>query len=107
MNTEQLIGVYESLARLTSEMRVVANQGEWDKLISLEQEYRRQVANLNAEDEIADDATRQHVIQLIRKILEDYSEIRNQTETWMMQLQNIMQSNRQEQRLNKTYGAMG
>jgi len=107
MNTEEVIGNYESLAALTGEMREAANRGEWDRLIGLEQEYSRHVAGINSSDEIPlpDDATRQRVVQLIRKILADDAEIRSQTTNWMGQLKNIMESNRQEQRLNQTYGA--
>lgn len=107
MNSDPVIHIYESLAKLTGEMRVAASQGEWDKLIGLEQEYSRQVADINSTDEIPDDATRLRVVQLIRTILDNDTEIRNQTKTWVGQLQNIMQSNRQEQRLNQTYGATG
>lgn len=102
----QVISDYESLAELSGKMREAANQGEWDKLISLEQEYGRQVAHINSSDESSklDEISRQRVVQLIRTILANDTEIRNQTQNWMGQLQNIMQSNRQEQRLNQTYG---
>lgn len=107
MNAQQVISHYESLATLTSKMRIAAAQGEWDRLISLEQQCRHHWSSINSSVEIPlqDETSRQIVVQLIRKIIADDAEIRNQTEDWMGQLQNIMHSNRQEQRLNRTYGA--
>lgn len=99
---------YHSLSTLTSQMLVAATQGEWDQLIELEQQCSRQVAKIRLVDDESplDEPSRQRKIQLIRKILADDAQIRNRTEAWMGQLNNIMQSNKQEQRLNKTYGAM-
>jgi flagellar protein FliT len=103
----QILSDYESLATLSGEMRKAASQGEWDKLIAQESEYSGLVAKINSSAEIStlDEKTRQRAVELIRLILADDNEIRNQTKNWMEQLQNIMQSNRQEQRLNQTYGA--
>ena len=79
---------------------------EWDKLVDIEKQCSRQVAIMKPVDATAvlDGAARQRKIQLIKKILADDAEIRNRTETWMGQLQRIMQSNRQEQRLQHAYG---
>lgn len=99
---------YESLSTLTSQMLVAANQGEWDQLLDLEQQYSRRVSDMSAaaDESTPDESSRQRKIQLIRKILADDAQIRNRTEGWMGQLKDIMQSNKQEQRLNKTYGAI-
>jgi flagellar protein FliT len=51
-----------------------------------------------------DEPARQRKIQLIKKILADDAEIRNRTEIWTGQLQRILQSHRQEQRLQQAYG---
>ena len=103
-----VISDYESLSSLTSQMRTAAAEGEWDRLIALEQQCSRHVDRMKSagEKSLPDEAARQHKIQLIKKILADDAAIRNRTESWMGQLQGIMQSNRQEQRLSKTYGAM-
>jgi len=108
VNNQQIISNYESLSALTGQMRVAATEGEWDRLVGLEQQCSRQVDHMKSADTgpLLDETARQHKIRLIRKILADDAEIRNRTTTWMSQLQGIMQSNRQEQRLSKTYGAM-
>ncbi len=102
----QVIKNYESLSSITSQMRDAAVHGEWDQLVNLEQQCSQHVATMKPVDTAAklDEPTRQRKIQLIKKILADDAEIRNHTETWMGQLQQIMQSNRQEQRLQQAYG---
>lgn len=102
----QVISNYESLSAITSQMRDAAMQGQWDQLIDLEQQCSRHVATMKPVDTavVLDENTRQRKIQLIKKILTDDADIRNRTETWMGQLRNIMQSNRQEQRLQQAYG---
>ncbi|MEQ1837460.1 MAG: flagellar protein FliT [Candidatus Nitrotoga sp.] len=106
MNSFQVITHYESLSVLTERMCEAAAQGEWDKLVSIEQQCAQQVAIMKLADApiTIDEPTRQRKMQLIRKILADDAEIRNHTEKWMGQLQRIMQSNRQEQRLQQVYG---
>jgi flagellar protein FliT len=102
----QVIVNYESLFAITSQMRNAAVLGEWDQLIGLEQQCSKHVSNMKPVDATAqlDEPTRQLKIQLIKKILADDAEIRNRTESWMGQLQRIIQSNRQEQRLQRAYG---
>lgn len=106
MNTQQVIANYESLSALTNEMRDAAEHGEWEQLVELEQQCSRKIAEMKPVDEAValDERSRQLKIQLIKKILANDAEIRNRTQAWMGQLQHILQSNRQEQRLQRAYG---
>jgi flagellar protein FliT len=106
MSASQIITNYESLSSIISQMRDAAVYGEWDKLMELEQQCKQHVATMQAADAVAklDEPSRQRKVQLIKKILADDAEIRNRTESWMSQLQNFMQNNRQEQRLQQAYG---
>jgi flagellar protein FliT len=106
MSESQDITNYESLSAITGRMRDAALQGEWEQLVGLEQQCSRQVATMKAADSSAalNESSRQQKIQLIKKILSDDREIRNRTEVWMEQLQRIMHSTRQEQRLQQAYG---
>ena len=106
MSNTQVITNYETLSALTGQMREAAAQGEWDKLVSIERQCSQQVAAMKPVDATAtlDESARQRKIHLIKKILADDAEIRNHTEKWMGQLQRIMQSNHQEQRLQQAYG---
>lgn len=107
MSTPQVISNYQSLSSITGQMREAAIQGEWDKLILLEAQCTQQVSTMKPLDAVAklDEPERQQKISLIKKILADDREIRDRTEGWMEQLQRLMQSNRQEQRLHQAYSA--
>jgi len=107
MNADQVISNYQSLSALTEQMRTAAVNGDWDKLILLEKQCTKHVETMKPVDrEVAlDEAARQVKVRLIKKILKDDAEIRSRTEGWMVQLQRIMGSNRQEQRLHQAYSA--
>lgn len=108
MNARQVIDDYEALLALTHEMRVAAEQSEWDKVLLLEPQCKGFIASLKSADEpsLLDKTSQMHQVKLIKKILADDAEIRQRTADWMSQLQHIMQSNRQEQKINQAYGAM-
>jgi len=108
MNESQVIANYESLSALTGQMCEAAVHGEWDQLVSIEQQCSKHVETMKPVDAAValNEAARQRKIQLIKKILADDREIRNHTEAWMGQLQRIMSSNRQEQRLQQAYGGV-
>ena len=105
MGSHQVIANYESLSTLTAQMREAAVRGEWENLIELEQQCRQYVAAMKQADASAtlDEPSRQRKVQIIKKILENDADIRSRTVAWMGQLQRIMQSNRQEQRLHQAY----
>lgn len=105
MNGYQAINNYESLSVLTGKMREASMQGNWDKLIGLEQQCSQHIEAMKPVDAVVtlDEAARQRKIHLIKRIMADDAEIRNRTEGWMEQLQNIMSSNHQEQRLQHAY----
>ena len=106
MDTRQALDDYESLATLIGQMRIAANRGEWDKLIALGPQYRHLITGMTDVDEMPDEAARLRMVELLKKILLDDEKIRNDTETWMIQLKVIMQSNQQAQRLNRAYGGI-
>jgi flagellar protein FliT len=95
---------YQSLSSITGKMREAAAQGEWDKLISLEQECQRKVEELKPRDVVPSNPDERKLkIALIKKMLADDADIRSRTESWMEQLQRIMQSTHSEQKLQQTY----
>jgi flagellar protein FliT len=99
-----LLEDYQRLSGITGQMREAAAGGEWDRLISLEQDCRRKVEEIKPRDIIPPDPEeRAQKLALLKKILADDADIRSRTEGWMEQLQRIMQSNRSEQRLQQTY----
>lgn len=105
MDIPQVIANYESLSVLTGQMCEAAKQGEWDRLIDLEQRCSRQVSAMKPIDAAIDldEPARQQKIRLIKDILSHDADIRNRTQAWMVQLQRILQSNQQEQKLQQAY----
>ena len=79
----------------------------WDQLMELEKQCSQHVAIMKTQDMgiPPDESIRLRKVELIRKILADDAEIRNQTEPWVEQLQRIMQSTGQERRLQQTYSS--
>ncbi|BCK86747.1 flagellar protein FliT [Sideroxyarcus emersonii] len=99
-----LLEEYQRLSGITGQMRDAAVGGEWDRLISLEQECKRKVEEIKPRDVVpSNPEERAQKIALLKKILADDADIRSRTESWMEQLQRIMQSNRSEQRLQQAY----
>ncbi|MGC2166131.1 MAG: flagellar protein FliT [Gallionella sp.] len=107
MTANQVIANYESLSALTAQMREAAVQEDWDRLVSIEKRCSQQVDAMKSADAVSvlDESARQRKIQLIKTILADDAAIRNCTETWIGQLQRIMQSSQQTRRLQQAYGA--
>jgi flagellar protein FliT len=98
---------YEFISAITTQMREAAVLNQWDQLVELEKQCSQRVAAMKEVDQNTslDETSRLKKVALIRKILADDAEIRNQTEPWMAQLQRIMQSAQKEQRLLEAYSA--
>jgi hypothetical protein len=94
---------YESLAILTNQMRSASDRGEWDRLISLESQLNQRIADIKSANQQPDETARVRIVQLLQKTLADDTRIRSNTQNRMAQLKDIMQSNQQEQRLNRVY----
>ncbi len=105
MDNAEIIGNFKSLCGLTAQMRELVAQGKWDELVAIEQRLNRLVEHMKSDDGKTelDEASRRMVVGLIKKSMEDDAAIRAQTRDRMSELQNLMQSDRQRQRLNKTY----
>ena len=97
---------YQYLSKITSQMRAAASQGDWDKLVELEQHCSQHVESMKQLDLAPiDENIRMKKVELIHKILADDAAIRDQTLPWMAQLQRIMQSSRSEQKIRQAYSA--
>lgn len=99
-----LLEDYQRLSGITGQMREAAVSGEWERLITLEQECHRKVEEIKPRDVIpSNPEERAQKLALLKKILADDADIRSRTEGWMEQLQRIMKSPLSEQRLQQTY----
>lgn len=96
---------YEFLSSVMGQMREAAARGEWDHLVELEQQCGQRVESMKALDaaEPLNESARLRKVALIKKILADDAEIRNLTQPWMAQLQNLITGVAQERRVQQTY----
>ena len=99
---------YEQLSSIMGNMRAAAAQEDWDRLVELEKQCSQHVAAMKSADEAAalDEALRLKKVALIRKILADDAEIRNKVDPWLAQIQRLLQSVRQERRLQQAYNGV-
>ncbi len=101
-----LLEDYQRLSGITGQMREAAVGGEWDRLISLEQACKSKFEEIKPKDFVpTDPSERAQKVVLLKKILADDADIRSRTESWMEQLQRIIQAARSEQLLKQTYRA--
>lgn len=106
MDATQLLARYEQLARLTEQMRVVAEHGAWDQLTELELHRSQVLAEVKPMDaaitlSVAEDKSRD---EFIRSTLSLDSEIRKLVQDHMDEIQVNLASNQNAQRLRQAYG---
>ena len=108
VNYENILDIYDRASAKSGEMLEAAKSSDWDRLIDLERECRALVDNLRTVDAETSAPSRdqgyvQRKTKLIRKVLADDAEIRRYTQPWMDQLQVLIGSSHQEQRLQRAY----
>jgi flagellar protein FliT len=109
MNSTQIIATYEAILAITGQMLDAARNDDWDRLVALEQDCKKLVERLIADNtgQPLDSEFQPRKAEIIRKVLADDAEIRNITEPWMAQLQNILGSADRERKLSRAYSPGG
>jgi flagellar protein FliT len=107
MSAAQVIASYEKLSTLSGQMQDAAKRGDWDALVAIEHQRSELISAMKPLDAATtlDEATRQRKRALIESVLAQDGEIRSLVEKWMGEHELSMQSNRQELRLLREYGA--
>ena len=109
MNDPQIIATYEAILAITGQMLGAARDDDWDRLVALEQDCKKLVEQLIA-DNTGQPLSRefqQRKVEIIRRVLAEDAEIRNITQPWMAQLQNILGSAGRERKLYQAYAPGG
>ena len=106
MNSDQILSLYEAVSNITDQMLAAAKQGDWDRMIALEEHCSRHIQTLkDGEPPVPlTGVNRERKIKIIHKILADDREIRDLAEPWMAQLGQMINSTRAERRLSGAYG---
>ena len=107
MSSAAVVANYELLGAITGQMIDAARQGDWDMLVAIEKQRSALVARIKTLDATAqlDETAHQRKKSLIQATLSQDAEIRTLVQVWMSEHELSMQSNAQELRLLRKYGA--
>ena len=101
----RILRYYEQIASKSGEMLMAARSADWDLLCEKEGESAALIADLKALGDLPPlgDEERKQRIKLLKKILNDDAEIRQLTEPWLHELEQLLQANANESRLGAAY----
>ncbi|HEY3325935.1 MAG TPA: flagellar protein FliT [Novimethylophilus sp.] len=104
--TDPVVQTYEAAARLSRQMLVAAQRGEWEVLIDLENQRASVLSNMMAEKNrgAIPDSIAEQVLGLINSILAMDTETRALTVLWSGELHQLLGSIDTERKLSQAYG---
>ncbi|MFC5475975.1 flagellar protein FliT [Paraherbaspirillum soli] len=102
----ELMHCYEQIAPLTGRMLELAREGDWDGLMTVEQQVRTCVERVKEITPVAalDQSQLAHKHRLLSKILADDAEIRDLITPKMKQLSALLGNLVRQQHVNQVYG---
>ena len=105
MEHQDTIVIYETVAELTKQMLLAAQQQNWDALAELEANCAQQVATLKLTENALPlpSDMRARKLAIIKSILANDREIRNIVSPWMVRLNSLMNSLHMENKLTRAY----
>jgi flagellar protein FliT len=106
MSYINVLSLYESVAEVTSQMLVAAQEQDWDKLAELEDYCGTYVEKLKAFEELEPLTGEAYARKLacIKQILADDREIRNLMAPWMVKLNAMLNGKYASQPSSSAYG---
>jgi flagellar protein FliT len=90
MTSNEVLSMYENLAGLTAQMSLAAQVGDWNTLSGLEKQCASQASAVATGVPALSGAPRMRKIDLLKQIMANDRAIRDVTEPWMHQLDNVM-----------------
>ncbi|MBL8376905.1 MAG: flagellar protein FliT [Burkholderiales bacterium] len=98
---------YTRVADASRGMLAAARAGDWDALVSAEEECARRIAELKAggQDELLGQRERERRMRVLSEILDHDAEIRELTLPWLKQLEVFIAGATRERRLRDVYQA--
>lgn len=107
IDSYEIISIYQQVAAITDQMLAAARSSDWDQLVELESRCAGQIAVLTSVEAHAalPGQARAQKVRIIKQILADDRAIRDLTMPWMAQLSSMINSNCNERKLERTYGA--
>jgi len=101
-----ILSLYESVAMISGSMLLAARDHDWDLLADLETRYSEAIERIKATlpDTPLPEDERQHKVQIIQKILDDDRAIRDITQPWLRELQQLILNTGTQRKLAQAYG---
>ncbi len=108
MTNQDVLSMYTAIGDLTGRMVAAANASEWEQLYELEIEVNAHVAvlKMNEAGVHLEGEQRQQKATLIKKMLADDRQVRDQIQPWMAQLSKLISSTGTERRVVNAYGSV-
>lgn len=107
LSPAQIMHLYHGIARLMKDMVAAAQRHDWEGLRDLENQCRPLTHALMAQEsgsELPEPLKREKFL-LLREILEDDAAIRGVTQSWMCELQQLINTTGTRRKLSQAYGA--
>jgi len=100
-----IIAHYAAIADASGRMLAAARSGDWDGLVTAEEECARRVATLEALGDVAPrDAQERHMrIVILKDILAHDAEIRELTAPWLTQLETMLRNMSRGRHVRQAY----
>lgn len=92
MTSNEVLSMYENIAGLTGKMAAAAQTGDWNGLARLEGQCAVQAVASASGVPPLNGAARLRKIDLLKQIMANDRAIRDVTEPWMGQLENVMKA---------------
>jgi flagellar protein FliT len=101
-----ILSLYESVATISGAMLLAARDHDWNLLAELESRYSATIERIKAAlpDGPLPDEERLRKVQLIQKILDDDRAIRDITQPWLRELQQLIFNTGTQRKLAQAYG---
>ena len=108
MTSQDVVSVYEAMTVLSDQMVSAANDSDWDRLSSLEEQCAAHLRQLRERESGVrlEGANRERKLVAIRKLLDDDRKIRDLTMPWMAKLSALINNAGTERRLARAYGGV-
>lgn len=102
---DSVLRYYESIAGQSQRMLLAAKAGDWEDLCAAEKECARLIDHLKqlGEQPPMNSTERERRMQILKNILAEDAQIRDLTEPWLKQLENLLHSAGNTRRLGGSY----
>lgn len=107
LSNDEVISLYENVARITAAMLQAAKEQDWEQLDALEAQCSHEISVLKTKGPATPffGPLRTRKIEILKKIMHDDRVIRDTTQPWMNKLQALIHNTGTRRNLEQRYSA--